>query len=121
MAQPRRTITSPIWSGLDDEEITYSACYINVHELIPWRTLTGRQELYQDHLWMRAFGEALCVYKPPVDTKAVMPVERRLDDGRPYVVLNFLTPAPEMGNPLHVFGQPHHAHPFARRSDSLDQ
>ena len=97
VAQPRRTITSPIWSGLDDEEITYNAGYINVHELIPWRTLSGRQELYQDHLWMRAFGEALCVYKPPVDTKAVMPVERRLDDGRPYVVLNFLTPHQKWG------------------------
>ena len=43
--------------------------YTNVHELIPWRTLTGRQQLYQDHLWMRAFGEGLCVYRPPIDTK----------------------------------------------------
>ena len=97
VAQPRRTITSPVWSGLDDEEITYNAGYTNVHERIPWRTLTGRQELYQDHLWMRAFGESLCVYKPPVDTRAVAPVERRFDDGRPYVVLNFLTPHQKWG------------------------
>ena len=97
VAQPRRTITSPIWSGLDDEEITYNASWINVHEMIPWRTLTGRQELYQDHLWMRAFGEALCVYKPPVDTKAVLPVEKKLDDGRPYFVANFLTPHQKWG------------------------
>ncbi|MBL4803135.1 MAG: nitrate reductase subunit alpha, partial [Emcibacter sp.] len=40
--------------------------YLNVHELIPWRTLTGRQQFYQDHRWMRDFGEALCVYKPQV-------------------------------------------------------
>ncbi len=97
VAQPRRTITSPIWSGLDDEEITYNAGYINVHELVPWRTLTGRQELYQDHLWMRAFGEALCVYKPPVDTKTIPPVERRFDNGKPYFVANFLTPHQKWG------------------------
>ncbi|HUI72056.1 MAG TPA: molybdopterin dinucleotide binding domain-containing protein, partial [Spirochaetia bacterium] len=97
VAQPRRTITSPIWSGLDDEEVTYNASYINVHELIPWRTLTGRQELYQDHLWMRAFGETMCVYRPPVDTKAVLPVEEKLDDGRPYFVANFLTPHQKWG------------------------
>ena len=41
------------------EKVCYNAGYTNVHELIPWRTLTGRQQLYQDHLWMRAFGEGL--------------------------------------------------------------
>ena len=97
VAQPRRTITSPIWSGLDDEEITYNASYINVHELIPWRTLSGRQELYQDHLWMRAFGESLAVYKPPVDTKTIRDVEQKFDDGRPFFIANFLTPHQKWG------------------------
>ena len=106
LAQPRRTITSPIWSGLDDEEVTYNASYTNVHENIPWRTLSGRQELYQDHLWMRAFGEALCVYKPPVDTKTIEAMERNavgaalpegLKEGGPHVVLNFLTPHQKWG------------------------
>ena len=50
------------------EQVSYNAGYTNVHELIPWRTLTGRQQFYQDHAWMRAFGEALCAYKPPIDT-----------------------------------------------------
>ncbi|MEZ5483069.1 MAG: hypothetical protein R3E73_13220 [Porticoccaceae bacterium] len=31
----------------------------NVHELIPWRTITGRQQFYQDHKWMQAFGEQM--------------------------------------------------------------
>ncbi len=97
VAQPRRTITSPIWSGVESEETTYNAGYANVHELIPWRTISGRQQLYQDHLWMRAFGEALCVYKPPVDTKTIGPAEKALDNGRPYVVLNFLTPHQKWG------------------------
>ena len=60
VAQPRKIISSPIWSGLESEKVCYNAGYTNVHELIPWRTLSGRQQLYQDHLWMRAFGEALC-------------------------------------------------------------
>ncbi len=58
-AQPRKIISSPTWSGLESEHVSYNACYTNVHELIPWRTLTGRQQFYQDHTWMRAFGEAL--------------------------------------------------------------
>lgn len=96
-AQPRRTITSPIWSGLDDEEITYTAGYTNVHELIPWRTLTGRQQLYQDHQWMRAFGEALCVYKPPINTRTIKPVLALHPNGNPQIVLNFLTPHQKWG------------------------
>jgi nitrate reductase alpha subunit len=59
VAQPRKIISSPTWSGIESEKVCYNAGYTNVHELIPWRTLTGRQQLYQDHLWMRAFGEAL--------------------------------------------------------------
>jgi nitrate reductase alpha subunit len=45
------------------EHVCYNAGYTNVHELIPWRTLTGRQQLYQDHQVDAAFGEALCVYQ----------------------------------------------------------
>ncbi|ECF5952350.1 nitrate reductase subunit alpha, partial [Salmonella enterica subsp. diarizonae] len=46
-AQPRKIISSPTWSGLEDEHVSYNAGYTNVHELIPWRTLSGRQQLYQ--------------------------------------------------------------------------
>ena len=49
VAQPRKIISSPTWSGIESEEVSYNAGYTNVHELIPWRTLTGRQQLYQDH------------------------------------------------------------------------
>ncbi len=40
-AQPRKIISAPTWSGLESEEVSYNAGYTNVHELIPWRTLTG--------------------------------------------------------------------------------
>ncbi|MDE2436714.1 MAG: nitrate reductase subunit alpha [Sphingomonadales bacterium] len=95
-AQPRKIISSPTWSGLESEHVCYNACYTNVHELIPWRTLTGRQQLYQDHKWMLAFGEALCVYRPPIDTKAVKPMLDKAA-GQKHVVLNFITPHQKWG------------------------
>ena len=97
VAQPRKIISSPIWSGLESEKVCYNAGYTNVHELIPWRTLTGRQQLYQDHLWMRAFGEGLCVYRPPIDTKTVKPVIDRKPNGNTPIVLNFITPHQKWG------------------------
>ncbi len=97
VAQPRKIISSPIWSGLESEKVCYNAGYTNVHELIPWRTLTGRQQLYQDHLWMRAFGEGLCVYRPPIDTKSVKPVIDRKPNGNAAIVLNFITPHQKWG------------------------
>ena len=96
-AQPRKIISSPTWSGIESEHISYTAGYTNVHELIPWRTLTGRQQLYQDHSWMRAFGEGLCVYRPPVDLKTIAPVIDKFGQGRKQVVLNFITPHQKWG------------------------
>ncbi|MFZ4703764.1 MAG: molybdopterin dinucleotide binding domain-containing protein, partial [Candidatus Methylumidiphilus sp.] len=62
-----------------------------------WRTLTGRQQFYQDHPWMRAFGENLCVYKPPVDTRSIAPVLGQKPNGNTEVVLNFITPHQKWG------------------------
>lgn len=96
-AQPRKIISSPTWSGLEDEHVSYNAGYTNVHELIPWRTLTGRQQFYQDHEWMRDFGESLCVYKPPVNTKTLAPVAGKFGDDEKHVALNWITPHQKWG------------------------
>jgi len=97
-AQPRKIISSPTWSGIESEEVCYNAGYTNVHELIPWRTLTGRQQLYQDHLWMRAFGEGFVSYRPPVDLKTITTaVNNDAAEGSPHVVLNFITPHQKWG------------------------
>jgi len=97
VAQPRKIISSPTWSGIESEKVCYNAGWTNVHELIPWRTLTGRQQLYQDHPWMRAFGESLCVYRPPIDTKTVREIIGKQDNGNPELVLNFITPHQKWG------------------------
>lgn len=97
VAQPRKIISAPTWSGLEDEHVSYSAGYTNVHELIPWRTITGRQQFYQDHEWMRDFGETLCVYKPPVNLKTIQPVHNRTPNGHKELVLNWITPHQKWG------------------------
>ncbi len=94
-AQPRKIISSPTWSGIESEHVCYNAGYTNVHELIPWRTLSGRQQLYQDHLWMRAFGEGFCTWRPPVDLKTITADVN--GEGEPHVVLNFITPHQKWG------------------------
>ena len=97
VSQPRKIISAPTWSGLESEHVCYNAGYTNVHELIPWRTLTGRQQLYQDHKWMLAFGEGLCVYRPPLDLRTVKPVIDSRPNGNRQVVLNFITPHQKWG------------------------
>jgi nitrate reductase alpha subunit len=96
-AQPRKIISSPTWSGLESEKVSYNAGYTNVHELIPWRTLTGRQQFYLDHPWMRAFGEEFTSYRPPVDLKAVVGTKGIKPNGEKEVVLNFITPHQKWG------------------------
>ncbi len=96
-AQPRKIISSPIWSGLEDEHVSYNAGYTNVHELIPWRTLTGRQQFYQDHEWMLAFGEGFMSYRPPVDTRTVQPLHHKRSNGNREIVLNWITPHQKWG------------------------
>ncbi|HMM78315.1 MAG TPA: nitrate reductase subunit alpha [Gammaproteobacteria bacterium] len=96
-AQPRKIISSPTWSGLESEKVSYNAGYTNVHELIPWRTLTGRQQFYQDHPWMRAFGEGFVSYRPPIDLKATGGIHGVKSNGNPEILLNFITPHQKWG------------------------
>ena len=96
-AQPRKIISSPTWSGLEDEHVSYNAGYTNVHEFIPWRTLTGRQQFYQDHPWMQAFGEQLISYRPPIHTRTTDLVKDSKPNGHPEIVLNWITPHQKWG------------------------
>ncbi|WP_374247962.1 nitrate reductase subunit alpha [Thermomonas sp.] len=96
-AQPRKIISSPTWSGLEDEHVSYNAGYTNVHELIPWRTVTGRQQFYMDHEWMLAFGEGFMQYRPPVDTKTIAPLHNKRGNGNKEIVLNWITPHQKWG------------------------
>ncbi len=96
-AQPRKIISSPTWSGIESEHVSYTAGYTNVNELIPWRTITGRQQFYQDHRWLRDFGEAFALYRPPVDTRTVAAMLGTHANGETEIVLNFITPHQKWG------------------------
>ena len=67
IAQPRRVLTTPTWSASINKGRAYSPFTLNVEELIPWRTLTGRQHFYLDHELYLQWGEHLPVYKPRPD------------------------------------------------------
>ena len=91
IAQPRRLLTSPIWSGLTNEGRPYSPFTYNVERLVPWRTLTGRQHFYLDHEGYIAFGEHLPTYKPtPAPEVYGDLVKSESDDAT--LMLNYLTP-----------------------------
>ena len=96
VSQPRKIITAPTWSGIESEEVSYNACYTNLHEHIPLRTLTGRAQFYQDHEWMLDFGEGFCTYKPAVDLKAHESVPAAVKK-KPHLVLNWITPHSKWG------------------------
>ncbi len=89
--RPRKIITSPIWSGIESEERMYSPFVINIEERVPFRTLTGRAQFYQDHEWMLAFGEGLPVFRPPLDMQALGSTDITRSEAKE-IVLNYLTP-----------------------------
>ncbi len=95
-AQPRKIITAPTWSGIESETVSYNAGYTNIHEHIPFRTLTGRAQFYQDHEWMLDFGEGFCAYRPPVDLKAHDTIPDAVRS-KPHLVLNWITPHSKWG------------------------
>ncbi|MFA5628006.1 MAG: nitrate reductase subunit alpha [Thiohalomonadaceae bacterium] len=94
--QPRKIITAPTWSGIESEHVSYTAGYTNIHEHIPFRTLTGRAHFYQDHEWMLDFGEGFCSFRPPVDMQAHKKVPASVTKG-PHLVLSWITPHSKWG------------------------
>ena len=91
--QPRRVITSPEWSGIDEEGRAYAAFTINVERDKPWHTLSGRMHLYLDHAWIRELGEGMPAYRPPVDHRLMMAGAKPVDGfGAPELTLRYLTP-----------------------------
>ncbi|MBI2958096.1 MAG: nitrate reductase subunit alpha [Chloroflexi bacterium] len=90
-AQPRRLLTSPCWSANINDGRTYSPFCLNTERLIPWRTLTGRQQFYLDHQVYLAFAENLPVYKPNPHPSVYGDFITTKPDARS-IMLNYLTP-----------------------------
>jgi nitrate reductase alpha subunit len=98
---PVPVLTSPEWSGSEHGGRRYSAFVVNVENLKPWHTLTGRQHFYLDHDWMLELGEALPVFRPPLDMHRLFndsivgstsPTGAPGSAGRAEVAVRYLTP-----------------------------
>ncbi|MGE0218611.1 nitrate reductase subunit alpha [Mycolicibacterium sp.] len=66
-ARPVPVITSPEWSGSETGGRRYAPFTVNIEELKPFHTLTGRMHFYLDHDWLEELGEQLPIYRPPLD------------------------------------------------------
>ena len=85
--KPRRFISTPVWSGLVNENRPYAPFTLNVEYGVPWRTLSGRQSLYLDHPYYGEFHEGLPTFKGKLDPAILDETE-----GETGLILNFLTP-----------------------------
>jgi len=96
--QPRLSLTTPVWSGLEGEGRRYSPFTSNVEYRIPWHTLTGRQHFYLDHEVMLDFGEGLPLYRPPL---GILPFQSKDasvgDENSQTVMVRYLTPHQKWG------------------------
>jgi nitrate reductase alpha subunit len=91
-AAPVPVITSPEWSGSESGGRRYTAFTLNTEHLKPWHTLTGRQHFYLDHDWIHELGEALPVYRPPLDMNKLFGEPELGPDGQTQVTVRYLTP-----------------------------
>jgi nitrate reductase alpha subunit len=91
VAQPRRVLTTPTWSGMVNQGRAYAPFTLNVERLIPWRTLTGRQHFYLDHENYLAWGEHLPTYKPRPDHTMLLETEQSQVEAQGRL-LNYITP-----------------------------
>ncbi|WP_274434542.1 nitrate reductase subunit alpha [Alicyclobacillus sp. ALC3] len=96
--QPRLSLATPVWSGLEGKDRRYSPFTSNVEYLIPWHTLTGRQHFYLDHEMMLDFGEGLPLYRPPLGIAPFSNGDPSVDGGDTQTVMvRYLTPHQKWG------------------------
>ncbi len=89
---PVAVITSPEWSGSETGGRRYAPFTVNIERLKPFHTLTGRMHFYLDHDWMQDVGEALPIYRPPLDMHRLFGEPRLGPDGGKQVTVRYLTP-----------------------------
>jgi nitrate reductase alpha subunit len=83
---------SPEWSGKEAYDRRYSPFTINLEHDKPWHTLTGRMHFYLDHDWMHEFGEALPIYRPPLNMHQLFGEPEIGPTGTRSVTVRYLTP-----------------------------
>ncbi len=89
---PVPVITSPEWSGSESGGRRYSPFTINIERHKPFHTLTGRQQFYVDHDWFLGMGEALPVYRPPLNMSRLFGEAPIGEENELGVSVRYLTP-----------------------------
>ena len=89
---PQAVITSPEWSGSETGGRRYAPFTINIERLKPFHTLTGRMHFFLDHDWMQDLGEAMPIYRPPLDMHRLFGEPKLGPDGSRQITVRYLTP-----------------------------
>src|SRR5690625_1813267 len=90
--QPRRVLSTPVFSGTNEDDRRYSSFTTNIERLVPFRTLTGRQHFYLDHDVMLEFGEELPTFKPPLQKLTFYNNDKKPEAVENEITLRYLTP-----------------------------
>jgi len=90
--RPTPVITSPEWSGSETGGRRYAPFTINIERLKPFHTLTGRMHFFLDHDWIRDMGEALPIFRPPLDMHRLFGEPQLGTRGELSVAVRYLTP-----------------------------
>ena len=72
--------------------IVISPFTLNVERLVPFRTLTGRQQFYVDHEIFQEYGEQLPVYKPTLPPVVMAPEDKEIEPAENELTLRYMTP-----------------------------
>ncbi|OGP25228.1 MAG: nitrate reductase subunit alpha [Deltaproteobacteria bacterium GWB2_55_19] len=90
VAQPRRWLTSALWTGDNRKGRAYGTWTIQTERRVPWRTLTGKQHFYLDHPIFLEYGEGLCAHKYKLNPARMNELQK--SDKTDALMLNYITP-----------------------------
>lgn len=91
-AQPAEAIPTPIFSSAKHDGDRYSPFTVNIERLVPFRTLTGRQQFYLDHEIFQEYGETLANYKPTLPPQVMGPADTKIEPDSNELTLRYMTP-----------------------------
>lgn len=95
--QPRTSISTPMWSGMEKDGRRYSPFTVNTEYNLPWHTLTGRQSFYLDHEVMLDYGEGLPLYLPPLNKGPFIKTDKGVEENGKSITVRYLTPHQKWG------------------------
>ena len=113
VAQPRKIITAPTWSGIESEPCPTPPATPTSTSTFPSGRSPAVPTSTRTTSGSSTSAKASCTFKPPVDLKAHHAVPANGEEAAPDAVLDHA--ALQVGHPLQLPGQPAHADPVPRR------